>query len=50
LHAKQRHACRDDDRSGDVKLTVGINRAATIAEGKLKAAHGTGGEEGHSGI
>lgn len=30
------------------KLTVGTNGAATITDGKMKAAHGTGGEKGHS--
>jgi hypothetical protein len=30
------------------KLTVGMNGAATLTDGKLKAASGTGGEKGHS--
>jgi hypothetical protein len=34
--------------SATSKLTVGPNGAATITDGKLKAANGTGGEKGHS--
>lgn len=30
------------------KLTLGTKGAATITDGKVTAAHGTGGEKGHS--